>query len=175
MRSKQDNNRNKVNIKRLTSLALLTAVCLVLGYLESLVSLNFIAPGIKLGLANSVALILICKSDVGGAAAVNAVRVFLSALLFGSLFSLFFSVSAGAVSLIIMWLLSKSKQFGCVSLSIVGGVAHNITQCLVAWLILGKEVFLFLPILILAGIISGSAVGIISGIILKKLETNGKF
>ena len=175
MCAKQDNNRNKITARDIAFRALLAALCIVLGYLESLVSLNFIAPGVKLGLANSVALILICKGDVGGAVTVNLVRILLSALLFGSPVSLLFSLAAGAASLIFMWLFSKCKALSAVGLSIIGAIVHNITQCLVASILLGREVFLYTPLLLLAGAISGGAVGIISGIILKKLETNGKF
>ena len=36
--------------KKITLYAMLAAICLVCGYIESLLSLSFIAPGIKLGL-----------------------------------------------------------------------------------------------------------------------------
>lgn len=174
MRSEQNNNRNRISTQKIAVCAILASLCIVLGYLESLVSLNFIAPGIKLGLANSVALILVCKNDFKGAIAVNITRIFLSALLFGSPMSLLFSFVAGMVSLILVWLFSKLEFLGVLGLSIIGGVAHNIVQCFIASAILGREVFLYLPLLILSGTLSGSLVGMISGIVLKKLETNEK-
>ena len=86
MSSKQSDGRNKINIKRLTLYAMLVAVCLIVGYLESIlsISLTAIAPGIKIGLSNAVVLTLICTGDIKGAWAINIARICLSALLFGS-------------------------------------------------------------------------------------------
>ena len=66
MSAKQGNSRNKLNIKQITIYALLVAVCLMVGYLESLLSITLFAavPGIKLGLSNAVALTLVCRGDI---------------------------------------------------------------------------------------------------------------
>ena len=76
MSAKQGHNRNQ--IRRVCLYAILSAVCLCLGYLESLVPLTFIAPGVKIGLANTVCLILAAKMDIKGAFFVNTVRILLS-------------------------------------------------------------------------------------------------
>ena len=100
MSSKQSDGRNKINIKRLTLYAMLVAVCLIVGYLESIlsISLTAIAPGIKIGLSNAVVLTLICTGDIKGAWAINVARISLSALLFGSPISFFLSLSGGGAS-----------------------------------------------------------------------------
>ena len=65
--------------KKIALYSILTSLALIFGYIESLFSLSFIAPGIKLGLANSVALILLCFKDFKGAVLVNITRILLSA------------------------------------------------------------------------------------------------
>ena len=86
--------------KKVTLYGIFTALAVIFGYIESLFSLSFIAPGIKLGLANAVCLILLLNGDVKGAFFVNTARIFLSALLFSSPFALLFSFAAGTVSLL---------------------------------------------------------------------------
>lgn len=174
MPSKQGNGRNKVDIKKLCIYALLTAVCLVFGYIESLVPLSAIAPGIKLGLSNALTVILLFSGDTKGAFAVNFVRISLSALLFGSPLSFAFSLCGGMVSLTVAALLKKSGIFSMVGISIVSGVVHNLAQSVIALLLLGVGMLYYLPMLIIGGGISGALIGILCKLILKKVKTNGK-
>ncbi len=168
MPAKQGDNRS--GIKRLCVYALLCAVCIIFGYVESLVPTALIAPGIKLGLSNSVALLLLTAKDIKGAFFVNITRILLSALLFGSPFSLLFSVSAGVISLLVCSCLSKSDNISTVGLSISGGVVHNITQTAVAVFVVGKGALFYLPVLIAGGMVSGVVIGILAGMIFKKTE-----
>lgn len=156
--------------KKICLYGILSAVCIVFGYIEHFISFDFIAPGIKIGLANSVALLLIAKGDIKGAFAVNTVRILLSALLFSSPSVLIYSLSGGIVSLTVMALLSRFSVFSIIGLSIAGAVAHNITQLICAALLLGKGVWYYSPFLLLAAVLSGIFIGILAKIILKKLK-----
>ena len=151
------------------------AVCLVLSYIESLFSLSFIAPGVKLGLSNAVALLFVSKGDIKGAFCVNTVRILISNLLFSSPFSLLFSLSAGLGSVAVTAAVSRCKKISIIGLGIAGGTVHNIIQAAVAALVMGSGVLYYLPVLILCGAASGLAVGIISSAIFKKMKTNNKF
>lgn len=162
-------------VKRISTYGIFTAVCLVLSFVESLLPLSFIAPGVKLGLANSVALLLLSNKDYTGAFLVNIARILLSCLLFSSPFSLIFALSGGVVSLIVMCLFSKFKSISVIGFSALGAVTHNLVQALVAFLIFGEGILYYLPILILSAIISGAVIGVISYLILKKLKTNWFF
>ena len=170
MPAEQGNNRNKV--KKLCIYALLVAVCSAVSYLESFIPLSFVAPGIKLGLANSVALLLIAKRNFKGAYAVNITRILLSSLIFGSFFSLIFALSAGVVSLTATALCSKIKSFSVIGLSVIGGVVHNAVQLLVAYFVTDKSVLLYTPVLIVGGVVCGIAAGTLCNLILKKVKTN---
>ncbi len=161
--------------KRITFYALFCAACLICGYIESLFSLTFIAPGIKLGLSNAVALLLVAKGDFKGALSVNVARILISTILFSHPFSLCFSLPAGIISLVVSFYLYKTDKFSLVGISIVGGVIHNMCQSITAYLLLGAGVFYYLPFLLLAGIISGAFIGAISLFTFKRVEKYLKF
>lgn len=160
--------------KKIALYGILTSLALIFGYIESLFSLSFIAPGVKLGLANSVALILLCFKDFKGAVLVNITRILLSALLFSSPFSLVFSLTAGVLSVVIMRLLSGIKGVSVVGFSISGAAVHNSVQLTVASLLFGRAVWYYLPFLLISALLSGGLIGILSSIIFKKIKTNIK-
>ena len=170
MSAKQSDSTNKLTAKKLCIYGILTALCIVFGYLESLVSLDFIAPGVKLGLSNAVALLLITKKDLKGAFAVNIARILLCALLFGSPVSLAFSLAGGIASVVFTFLLSKVKSVSVIGLSIAGGVIHNIFQLFVAMIIVGIGAVFYIPVLCITGALSGALIGILCSVLLNKLN-----
>ena len=155
--------------KKIALYGILTSLALIFGYIESLFPLSFIAPGVKLGLANSVALILLCYGDFRGAILVNITRILLSALLFSSPFSLIFSLTAGILSVVIMRLLSGIKGVSVVGFSISGAAVHNLVQLTVASLLFGRAVWYYLPFLLVSALLSGGIIGILSSIIFRAL------
>lgn len=160
--------------KRICTYGVLAALCMVLGFIEGFLPLDVIAPGIKLGLANTVALLLITVGDRKGAFAVNLTRICLSALLFGSPVSFAFSLAGGLGSLCLMSILSRFRSFSPVGIGIAGGAVHNLFQLAVAFVLIGKSIFLYLPLLVAVGGICGGLVGSLGKIIFKKMQTNGK-
>ena len=157
--------------KKVALYGILASLCLVFSYVETLLPLTFIAPGVKIGLANGVALLLILKKDIKGAFLVNIIRILLLNLLFVNPFALIFSLSAGVISTLVMWLMSKTKIFGAVGFSILGALTHNLAQTAVALIVLGTGALYYLPILIFSAIISGSAIGFLAKILDKKIKT----
>ena len=156
--------------KKVALYGILTSLALIFGYIESLFSLSFIAPGIKLGIANSVALLLLCFKDFKGALLVNITRILLSALLFSTPFSLVFSLTAGIISVVIMKLLSGIKSVSVVGFSIAGAAVHNLVQLTVASIIFGRAVWYYLPFLLVSALISGGIIGALSLIIFKRIK-----
>ena len=175
MSTESRNGGNKIEIKRMALYALYVAICLIIGFIENLVNLSFIAPGVKLGLSNCVALLLVCRGDVKGAFAVNIARILLSSLLFGSPISLAFALSGGLFSLAVTSALIRFKSVSEIGVSIAGGAVHNIFQCIAAVVFVGAGVLYYLPVLLLAGALCGAATGVLVKIISKKLKTNGIF
>ena len=172
MPSKQGNSRNKINIKSLTLYAMLVAVCLIVGYLENLLSISLIAvaPGVKIGLSNAVVLTLICTGDVKGAWAVNVARICLAALLFGSPVSFLLSLSGGVASTLVATLLSRLKSVSVIGTSIAAAAVHNVLQLIAAMIIVGFGVIYYLPILLGLGAVCGALCGVLASLVAKKCK-----
>lgn len=160
-----------ISSKKIAIYGLLTAAAIIFGYVEFLLPLSFIAPGVKLGLANLICLYLVCLKKPVLAFCVNIVRILLSALLFATPFSLLFSLTAGCVSLIAMIFACKIKAFGIVGISVIGGAIHNIVQLLVAGVTVGKGVWFYLPFLLLAGTVAGLLIGVLCWLFINKTQS----
>ena len=157
--------------RKIARMGLLTALALILSYVESLIPAFVAVPGVKMGLANIVVVFALYTLGPGEAAIVSIIRVVLSSLLFGSILSLSYSAAGAVISLLSMIILMKTKIFGVTSVSVTGGVFHNLGQILVACLVLETDVLLYyLPVLILSGTITGAVIGIASSIVIKRLQ-----
>lgn len=159
-------------IIRLSQLAIFTAVAFIFSYIENLFPLPIPFPGIKLGLANLIVVIVLYKDGFPCALCVSLLRNILNALTFGSLFGLFYSLAGSILSLLVMALLRKIKhpQLSSVSISAVGGIIHNMGQFLVAVLLVGfSSIIRYLPFLYFAGMIAGILIGILATLIRKRL------
>lgn len=160
----------KISAKKISVYSLLTAAALLFGYVEYLVPLNFIAPGVKIGVANAVVLLLILRGEPTAAFFVNVVRIILSALLFATPFSLLFSLTAGIISTFVMVVAGRIKWFGVIGVSIFGSIIHNLTQLSVAHFTVGDGVWFYTPFLLIAGMLAGFAVGFLVWMILKRFD-----
>lgn len=156
--------------KRVCFYGIMAALCMVLGYLEHLVSFDFIAPGIKLGLANSVVLLLVARNDIKGAFLVNITRILLSALLFSAPSTLIYSLSAGLVSTAVMALARKWGKLSIIGFSVAGATVHNIIQFICAFLLLGAGVIYYLPLLLVSAVISGVIIGLLAKTVFEKIR-----
>lgn len=154
--------------KKISLYALFTAVAMIFSFIESLYSFSLI-PGIKLGLANSAVLLLLYYGDIKGGILVNISRILLTTLLFSNPFSLLYSLSGAAVSMLFVIFLRKSRFLSVVGCSVISAAVHNLTQITVAVLCFStKEIFFYLPVLMVSGAVTGFAVGVFSAFFEKK-------
>ena len=121
--------------RRIALTGLLAALALIFSYVEVLFPLNAGIPGIKLGLANLVPLVIMYRMDARYAFAANLIRVLLAGLLFSGLFAALYSLAGSCVSFLIMYLLKKTDRFSIIGVSMAGGVFHNLGQLAVAILL----------------------------------------
>ena len=150
--------------RRVALYGMLTALAFILSYVESLVPVTLGIPGVKLGLANLVVVIALYTLDLKGAFIISVVRIVLSGLTFGGLFSMLYSLAGGLLSFAVMAILSRKKVFGTVGVSVCGGVAHNIGQLLVAMAVLETEsVWYYFPVLLISGSVAGVLIGLLGG------------
>lgn len=147
--------------KRITTAGLMTALAMILSYLESLIPFNFGIPGVKLGLANLVVVTALYLFGARQAFAISLVRIVLVSVTFGSLAALLYSLAGGLLSFFVMLLISRFKGFSIIGTSVSGGVAHNAGQLLVAILVIENlNMALYFPVLIIAGTLTGLLIGI---------------
>lgn len=146
------------------------ALALVAGYVEQMIPIHLGVPGVKLGLANVVTMVLLYTMGVRAAAGITTIRILLAGMLFGTGFSIVYSAAGAFLSMAAMTLLKKTKKFSCTGVSVAGGVFHNIGQILVAMAVLETKALLYyLPILILSGLTAGIVIGILSGLLIRRL------
>lgn len=147
-----------------------TALALIFSYVESLIPISFGIPGIKLGLANLVIVIVLYRMGVKEAVLLSIVRVILAGLMFGNLFSIIYSLVGAMLSLVAMTFLKKTDQFSVMGVSIAGGVCHNVGQLIVAVVVLESvSIANYLPVLTISGLITGFIIGIVSAEMMKRL------
>lgn len=157
--------------RKIATASLLSALALIFGYIEFLIPISVAAPGIKLGIANIVIVVALYKLGVKWALPINVVRVLLSALLFGSVFSALYSLAGAILSFIVMALLQKTDKFSIAGVSMAGGVAHNLGQLIVACLVMEtSEVFYYYPVLLISGLATGIGIGILATLIINKIK-----
>lgn len=149
--------------KRLVFLALMVSLALVLSIIESWIPIPPIVPGVKLGLANIITLIVIVFFGFKDASLVVITRCILASFFRGGIIIFLFSIMGGILSAIVMALLYKklSRVFSIIGISIAGAIAHNAGQLTMASIVMkDSSVFGYLPILLLSGIIMGCFVGL---------------
>lgn len=159
--------------KRAAVLGIMTALALILSYVESMIPFFPGIPGIKLGFANLVMVLLLYHVSWRDALFVSVVRVLIAGFLFGNLMSILFSLVGGILSLLVMKGLKKIHGFSVIGVSIAGGCMHNIGQFLVALLVVQTQgLVYYLPALLISGMITGFFIGFASSILGKSLPQN---
>ena len=157
--------------KRVALLGILTSVALILSYVEAILPPIWAAvPGIKVGFPNIVIIFLLYRFGVKEAAVVSFVRVFIVALLFGNVMTLAYSCAGALLSIVLMAILKKTDKFSAVGTSIVGGVAHNLGQILVAMFLFDTvQIGYYMAVLAVTGTLAGVAIGLLGAFLLKRI------
>ena len=157
--------------RALTRYALLVALAMVLSWLESMVPLSLVVPGVKLGLANLVVIFALYRLGPRQAVVISLVRVLLVTLTFGNAFGFAYSLAGASLSLGVMIPLRGSGKFSLRGVSIAGGVCHNIGQILVAMAVLGTaELLWYLPALLAAGTAAGVCIGAAGALVTARVK-----
>ena len=162
--------QNRSPSVRLAFLAAMTALAVLIGYVESLIPLNFGIPGIKIGLCNIVILTVLVLFSGKEAMLVSAARILVIGFLFGNLFSILYSLAGAILSILVMSFLLRSGRFGFLGISAAGGCMHNIGQLLIAKAVLPSLPLLwYTPVLMLAGIATGAVVAAVVYEIMRRI------
>lgn len=147
------------------------ALAMIMGYIEYLLPFNFGIPGIKLGLANIVAMWLLYIDGFVPAISVNILRILLCGILFGNALSIIYSLAGGILSVLVMALIKRLPFFSEKGVSTAGGIVHNIGQLTAAGIVLKTAaVVYYLPALLISGAVTGLIIGLISSATVRKIK-----
>lgn len=152
--------KKRFTVQTIAQCGLLTAMMLVLGFIESLLPVAAGVPGIKLGLSNGVLLFALYMMDAPTAFILMLLKVILSGLLFGGVSAMMYAMAGGICSMLGMILLKKLK-FNLITVSMVGAVLHNLGQVLLAMIILETDQLIYyMAVLLLVGLACGAVTGV---------------
>lgn len=155
------------------TLALLTALAIITGYVEMLIPLDFMIPGVKLGLCNTVVLFALYLYSWREALLISVCRILVTGFLFGNLFGMAYSLGGAASALLIMTLLMSSGRSGFIAISVSGGAAFGLGQLAVARIFLSYFPFAhYAALLILTGMITGAVTGALAYTVIKRIRSD---
>ncbi len=162
--------------RRITLLALLTAIALTIFMIEAQLPVLVPIQGVKLGLANIITVYAVFVLGPGDALLILCARVFLGAVFSGQMMTLLYSMGGGLLAWIAMVglrkLLTRKQIWLC---SPVAAVFHNIGQLLVAAGVMKTwAVVAYLPYLLLSGIITGLFTGLCAQFLIGRLDRIGR-
>jgi heptaprenyl diphosphate synthase len=157
--------------KHFVYLALFSAMAIVLSLIESI----YIGPiffMVRIGLANIVALVTVKILGVKEMIIVNTMRVVISTLMRGMIFSSTFWISLGGVVLssIVLILLDRMNS-SLMFISVMMSIAHSVGQVIVVcFFYMQARVAAILPYLLLGSIPMGILTGITAQLVLARIR-----
>ena len=156
--------------RKLTQMALLTAIALTIFMVEAQIPALVPVPGVKLGLSNIITVFAVFAMGPKEAAAILFVRIFLGAVFAGNFSTIFYSAAGGAlaigVTILLRKLLTKNQLWVA---GVLGAIAHSIGQMAMA-IAITQTVGLaaYLPMMIICSIITGLFTGLCAQFLLDR-------
>ena len=160
----------KFTAKKIAVLAIFITLSLITFISESQFPPLFV-PGARMGLANIFSFTALIMFSPVEAFIVVAVRTGLGAIYAGNVSALLYSFTGGVASMAISSVLMYTvyPRVSVMAVSVLGAVAHNVTQNIVFVLLTDTSTLTLIPYFILAGILSGAIVGAVVLLIFKKI------
>ena len=159
-----------MKIRKLTTMAMLCAVALIIFVVEAQIPALVPIPGIKLGLSNIITVFAVFTLGSWEAAMILAVRIFLGAVFAGNFSTILYSAAGGALAILttigLKTLLKEAQLWvaGC-----LGAIAHSIGQMAMAIAITQTPgLAIYLPIMIGCSIVTGSFTGLCAQFLVKR-------
>lgn len=167
--------RGGMTAKKLTRMALLVAVALIIFMVEAQIPPVVPVPGVKLGLANVVTVYAMFVLTPGETLMILLSRIFLGSVFSGQMMMFFYSLGGGLLCWLVMVVLrrlvTRRQIWVC---SVIGAVFHNVGQIAVAiFMTRTPSLAVYLPVLMVSGIITGLFTGIAAQALIARLEKIG--
>lgn len=166
-----------IRTRKVVVIGLLVGLGLIMHFIETMLPLTAIVPGAKLGLANIVSLIGIVLFGFSGGLQIVLLRIIIGSLLAGTFMTINFylSFSGGLFSFFVMYMVYEflREKFSLIGVSVIGAVAHNIGQIVIAYIVIeNSAIFYYLPFLTLLAVPTGISVGLVSFFTVSYLPTS---
>lgn len=148
--------------KKLTLLAFVFALCLLLDAVEELYLPFLPVPGVRLGLASLPLLLFVDRLGARDLMVVQLLRIFVSALLFKGLnpVSLALSLAGGVAAVAVLVVLSRASVVSYAGTGALMAAVHITAQfTAAAYLLNTAAVFLYLPLSGTLSVIAGFTTG----------------
>jgi len=162
-------------VQKLVRFAMLLAVSVIIHYIESLIPIPFMFPGVKLGLANAVGLIVLAFWGTKDFFTFGLFRVLIVGILRTGIFStaFFLSLTGTLLSAIMVILIYKLTKASVLSLSIIGSLFHGLGQILAVCFIYNNIYMIsYLPVLLIANFITGYLLSLVVKSLLERLPSS---
>ena len=159
--SNKDLSMNRT--KKISIIAFYLALAIVLYLIERIIPLPTNIPGVKMGLANIITIVTIFTLPPVEVVFLAIARTFITSFLVAGFTAFWFSLSGALLSMLVMYglIFRANRFFSLPTISVVGALAHNMGQLLIAsWLVKTSGIFFYLPILAISAVASGFFVGI---------------
>ena len=169
----ENTSKSSKTIKKITRLSLFLALGIILNLVESMIPLPITIPGVKLGLANTIGLVILYYYSPKEYISIGFLRVLIVGLLRTGLFSVAFilSLSGWFLSTLIVVILYYLKKFSIYGLSCVSAVFHGVGQMIAVSIIYNTfGLVMYYPILMISGIITGLLTALLTSLVLLKVD-----
>lgn len=158
--------------KKLTTMAILLGLALIIFIIEAQLPPLAPIPGIKLGLANIITLMAIYILGRKEAFMILILRIILASIFSGGMAGFIYSMAGGMVCFAFMsaasFMLGENRMW---VVSVLGAIGHNIGQIIVACVVIGSgQVLWYLPVLMISAVLTGVFTGIAAQLTTKQLK-----
>ncbi|MCF0151448.1 MAG: Gx transporter family protein [Firmicutes bacterium] len=163
--------------KKLTYMALLTAVALIIFVIEAQIPSPIPVPGVKLGLANIITVFAMFRLKPKETFLILVCRILLGAVFAGQMMTLLYSFCGGMCCFFLMLLMrrivTEEQIWVC---SVAGAMAHNLGQLAAAMAVVKTfGLIVYLPVLMVSGMLAGAFTGFCAQYLLKHLKKLGTY
>lgn len=154
----------------LTQTALLCSVSIILSFIENMLPpIPFMPAGMRLGLSNIATVFALEVVSLPSAIIVVLFKA-LFALITRGVTAAIMSFCGSILSCFCMYFILKTDKLGYISVGVSGAFCHNLGQILVAFVIIGKAVISYFPVLCLVSIITGIITAIVIAVTLPAVK-----
>lgn len=165
-----------MNNKKMMTVSVFISLAIILSYVEHLLPTQLLMAGAKLGLANIVTVATLVLLDKKTSLLILLMRIVLVALLFSGFSGFMYSLMGGLLSYLGMSLMLdlKLKDVSLVGVSVVGSVLHSLGQVIVASILFQNyKIMFYFSTLLLASLITGVFIGLVSNYLTERLKRAG--